>query len=341
MPIIKHLFIQDYGAFVSKHQGRLRITVKGERKLDAPLLHLETLTLADHGVSISADAIAACARYGIPVHIVDSRGDPVASLYASALIGTVRTRRAQLLAYADARGFEAARALALGKLRNQAALLKYVAKYRKEKDPDRYRLLRDAAIETQAHEQELLALEASNVEQVREQILSIEGRAAKAYWMGVKALVPAELQWPGRRGRHAEDPFNMALNYGYGVLYGEVERAIVLAGLDPYAGFLHTDRPGKPSLVLDLIEPFRAPVVDRTILAMVGKGTTLDLDKRGNLDKTTRSLIAEKVHARLDAPERYKGQRLSPRAILQTQARELASFLRQDAPDFTPYQASW
>ncbi|HEY80719.1 MAG TPA: CRISPR-associated endonuclease Cas1 [Anaerolineae bacterium] len=341
MPIIKHLFIQDYGAFVSKHQGRLRVTVKGERKLDAPLLHLETLTLADHGVSISADAIAACARYGIPVHIVDSRGDPVASLYASALIGTVKTRRAQLLAYADERGFEAARALALGKIRNQTALLKYVAKYRKEKDPDRYRLLRDAAIETLAHEQELLALEASNIDQVREHILSAEGRAAKAYWAGVKVLVPEELNWPGRKGRHAEDPFNMAINYGYGVLYGEVERAIVLAGLDPYAGFLHTDRPGKPSLVLDLIEAFRAPVVDRTILAMVGKGAALTLDKRGNLDKTTRARIAEKIHARLDAPERYKGQRLSPRAILQTQARELASFLRRDADAFSSYQASW
>ncbi len=341
MPIIKHLFIQDYGAFVSKHQGRLRITVKGQRKLDAPLLHLETLTLADHGVSISADAIAACARYGIPIHIVDSRGDPVASLYASALIGTVKTRRAQLLAYADERGFEAARALALGKIRNQAALLRYVAKYRKEKAPELYQTLRDAAIETLGHEQELLALKASCIDDAREKILSIEGRAAKAYWAGVKALLPAQLDWPGRQGRHAQDPFNMALNYGYGVLYGEVERAIVLAGLDPYAGFLHTDRPGKPSLVLDLIEPFRAPVVDRTLLAIVGKGASLTLDKRGQLDHPTRERIVEKIHARLDAPERYQGQRLSPRAILQTQARELASYLRGDADAFTAFQAKW
>ncbi len=302
MPIIKHLFIQDYGAFVSKHQGRLRITVKGERKLDAPIMHLQTLTLADHGVSISTDAIAACAREGIPVFIVDSRGDPVASLYASALIGTVKTRRAQLLAYADRRSFEVARALALGKIRNQATLLKYVAKYRKDKDPELYLALRDAAIDALSHEQELLALDADTVDQVREQILSTEGRAAKAYWAGVKHLIPAALNWPGRQGRHAKDPINMALNYGYGVLYNEVERAIVLAGLDPYAGFLHTDRPGKPSLVLDLIEPFRAPVVDRTILAMVGKGTSLDLDKRGNLDRPTRALIAEKVNARLYAP---------------------------------------
>ena len=341
MPIIKHLFIKDYGAFVSKHQGRLRITVKGERKNDAPLLHLETLTLTDHGVSISADAIAACAQYGIPVHIVDSRGNPVASMYASALIGTVKTRRAQLLAYADARGVETARSLVLGKIRNQAALLRYVAKYRKEKAPALYRRLRDAAIDTLGHEQEALALAAEHIDAIREQLLSMEGRAAKAYWSGVRALLPEALNWPGRQGRHAEDPFNMALNYGYGVLYGEVERAIVLAGLDPYAGFLHTDRPGKPSLVLDLIEPFRPVVVDRAILALVGKGSALTLDDHGRLQKETRALIAEKVQARLDAPERYKGQRLSPRAIIQTQARELASYLRGDTEAFLAFPVSW
>ena len=55
----------------------------------------------------------------------------------------------------------------------------------------------------------------------------------------------------------AKDLFNAILNYGYGVLYAQIEQAIILAGLDPYAGFLHADRPGKPSLVLDLIEEFR------------------------------------------------------------------------------------
>jgi CRISPR-associated protein Cas1 len=63
-----------------------------------------------------------------------------------------------------------------------------------------------------------------------------------------------ELDWPGRQTQGATDPLNAALNYCYGVLYAQVERALVLAGLDPYGGFLHVDRPGKPSLTLDLIE---------------------------------------------------------------------------------------
>jgi len=56
---------------------------------------------------------------------------------------------------------------------------------------------------------------------------------------------------------------NSALNYGYGILYGQVWGAVMNAGFEPFAGFLHLDRPGKPSLVLDLIEEFRQPIVDR------------------------------------------------------------------------------
>ncbi|MER3513307.1 MAG: CRISPR-associated endonuclease Cas1, partial [Chloroflexota bacterium] len=81
-------------------------------------------------------------------------------------------------------------------------------------------------------------------------------------------------------------------NYGYGILYGQVERALVLAGLDPYAGFIHVDRPGKPSLVLDLIEEFRQAVVDRTVLGLVNKGVALEQDEEGRLTEGTRRMLA-------------------------------------------------
>ena len=92
------------------------------------------------------------------------------------------------------------------------------------------------------------------IDRIRARLLNVEGRAAQVYWAGVRHILPADFAWPGRETRGARDPFNMALNYGYGVLYGQVERALVLAGLDAYAGFVHTDRPGKPSLTLDMIE---------------------------------------------------------------------------------------
>jgi CRISPR-associated protein Cas1 len=134
---------------------------------------------------------------------------------------------------------------------------------------------------------------------------------------------------------------NAALNYGYGILYGTVERCLVLAGLDPYAGFLHVDRPGKPSLVFDLIEEFRQVVVDRTVVAMCNLGMELVQDEQNRLVEVTRRAIAEKIQARLDGIEEYAGKRYPLRAIIQQQARHLATFLRGECSEYVAFVAAW
>ncbi|MCL4871737.1 MAG: CRISPR-associated endonuclease Cas1 [Anaerolineae bacterium] len=347
MPIISHLIADQFGSHVGKYSGRIKITKAKETLAQAPLLHLESITIANSGVSISADAIRACTEHGIPIHFLSGRGSPYASLYSSGLVGTVLTRRAQLNAYNTALGWQVALAFTSGKIDNQAALLKYAAKYRKETNPDLHQELRLLAVEIIDHQEEIRALdtiarhEGYYIEEVREQIFSIEGRAAQKYWRGIELLLPERLAWPGRRGRGATDPFNSALNYGYGILYGEIHRAIVLAGLDPYAGFIHTDRPGKPSLVLDLIEEFRAPIVDRTMLGLVNKGVKLEQDEKGLLTETTRKQLAQKVLDRLESAELYEQKRHTLRHIIQTQARRLATYLRGERPSYEPFAASW
>jgi len=195
--------------------------------------------------------------------------------------------------------------------------------------------------QVEAHIAELRRLEGTQIDEVREQLMGIEGRAAQRYWGAIRQLLPETYGWPGRRHRGATDPINAALNYGYGILYGQIERAIVLAGLDPYAGFVHADRPGKPSLVLDLIEEFRAPVVDRTVLALANRRVALDQDERGLLVKETRKLLAEKVLERLDSPARYERKRHPLRAIIQMQARHAATFLRGERERYKPFAATW
>lgn len=341
------LIVDQFGAYVGKHSERLRVSVKKEVVAEAPLLFLEQVLVAGRGVSVSSDAIQACCESGIPVYFLSGRGEPYAALYAAGLGGTVITRRAQLASYDDHRGLTLACAFASGKIANQANLLRYVAKYRKTTDPELHRELRLRAAEVLDHVAEIQRLWASaddgtTIDDVRPLLLSAEGRAAQHYWDALKLVVPATLSWPGREGRGAKDPLNAALNYGYGILYGQVERALVLAGLDPYAGFVHVDRPGKPSLTLDLIEEFRAPVVDRTILGIVNRGTTIEQDDEGLLTLEIRRSIAQRVLERLEeSTERYEGKRQKLRFILQTQARHLASFLRGDRAAYEPFACGW
>jgi len=204
-----------------------------------------------------------------------------------------------------------------------------------------YQELRSHADEVRDHLEELRCLKGNTVDEARGALLSIEGRAAKKYWAALKQVIPEQYGWPGRRGRGAQDPVNNALNYGYGILYGQIERALVLAGLDPYGGFIHADRPGKPSLVFDLIEEFRQVIVDRTIVGMANKGMNLDLDDKGLLVDQARRAIADKVLARLEAAERYERKRHALRAIIQSQARHVATFVRGDRAAYEPFIAKW
>jgi CRISPR-associated protein Cas1 len=340
------LIVEQYGAFVGRRSQRIRVTRKRKVVAEAPVLFLEQVLIIGKGISTSADALALCAGQGIPVHYLSRRGTPYAAVYAAGLGGTVRTRRAQYAAYEDRRGVELAAAFAEGKMRNQARLLKYLAKSRREKAPEAYRKLREGARAVLDHVDELKVWAAKalreGLDEKRAGLLSIEGRAARCYWSALGEITPSELEWPGRRGRGARDPLNAALNYGYGVLYGQVERAILLGGLDPYAGYIHTDRPGKPSLVLDLIEEFRAPVVDRAVLAMVGLGVNFEQDEEGWFTLETRRAIAERVLARLEeSTERYEGKRQKLRWILQSQARHVATYLRGERPSYAPFRMGW
>jgi len=156
----------------------------------------------------------------------------------------------------------------------------------------------------------------------------------------VQVIVQDRVEFLGRASRGAQDEVNSLLNYGYGILYAQVWGAVLNAGLEPFAGFLHVDRPGKPSLVLDLVEEFRQPVVDRVVLAHVNLGEAITLEN-GMLDGATKKLFAEKILARLNSPEPYKGKGYQIRSIIQQQARRAASFLRGDADVYKAFSFKW
>ena len=341
MGIVQHLMVDEFGSFLGKKSERLIVTCRGEKRIEAPLMHLETVFITGKGISLSSDAVAACAEAGIPIHFLDTYGRPVGSFYSASLTATVQTRRAQLQARETVKGLHLAKAIAAGKIRNQSNLLKYLSKNRREKQPEVYNEVRLLADEVLDHLAEVERCTGETVDACRGSLLSIEGRAAQKYWEGIRHLLLAEVKWPGRRTQGATDPFNAALNYGYGILYGEVERALLLAGLDPYAGFLHVDRPGKASLVFDVVEEFRQSVVDRTIVAIFNRNMPIELDERYALTEASRRSIAEKVLTRLDGPEPYEGKRYALRSIIQMQARHLATFLRGERTTYEPFVASW
>ncbi|MCL6473342.1 MAG: CRISPR-associated endonuclease Cas1 [Firmicutes bacterium] len=333
------IIISDFGNFLGKKSERLTIKENGKIKEEVPFYKVNQVLITSNGVSLSSDVIKECATAGIPLTFLSSDGKPYAIMQSPHLQGTVLTRREQILAYNDRRGFELAKQFAAGKIANQINLLKYISKYRKTANPDIYELLWENISKIGDLKKELEKLDGDFIEDRRENILNLEGRSASIYWESVAKVIPPDYGFSKRDKRGATDIVNSLLNYGYGILYSQIAIAIALAGLDPYAGFLHADRSGKPSLVLDLIEEFRQPVVDKTIIGMLGKNAGWKVAD-GKLDDKTRRDLARRILDRLEARETYERKKFTLRTIIQRQARSVASFVRGERK-YKPFVAGW
>jgi CRISPR-associated protein Cas1 len=296
-------------------------------QVELPLFEVSEIVVSTPGVAISADLIEECCERGIHLSFLTAGGRPFAMLSSPMLTATVLTRREQMAAYGDRRGVELARAIVRGKLGNQAALLKYFGKYLKTTDAAAFERLVAAVHGIEARRREVDGIAGDRVDDARPALLAIEGSAGRHYWAGVRVLLDGHAPFDGRENRGAPDPVNSALNYGYGILYTQVWGAIMNAGLEPFAGFLHVDRPGKPSLVLDLIEEFRQPVVDRAVIATLTKGFKLET-REGLLSEDSRRAVAAAVLERLETETGFRGRRHRVKSIIQIQARNVASCLR-------------
>ncbi len=337
-----HLMIDGYGMSIGKHSERVQIKRQGEVLTEVPLLEIDRITLATRGAVISTDLVEACVNNGIQINFLDYSGRPLALISSPNLNGTVITRRKQIEAFHEVTGTVFSKQFVRAKLTNQLHLIKYFAKYRKLTNSPVYNELQTRCHNISNNIKEVGRVPNLPIDLVRGQLLSIEGRAGREYWRGVKLLIGKKVpEFAGREHRGASDLFNCMLNYGYGILYSQIWGALMLAGLEPFAGFLHVDRPGKPSLVLDFIEEFRQPVVDHAIIALLGKSGPREGNlKDGMLSPPLRKEIALKVEERLNAVHRYQNCNLTLKAIIQRQARLLAAFFRGETR-YRPFVGGW
>jgi len=335
--------ISGWGASVGKKSERLVVRRRGADAViwQVPLDRIHEVTIAAKGVSVSSDVLAELAERGVRVSLVAFNGKPVAQLSSPNLTASVVIRRAQVEALGNERGLRLAVALASGKLLNQARLLKYFGKNLRAAEPETFSALGRSIAAILALRRNMLRGGWKALDEARAAVMGLEGTAARHYWDGVSLLLEKHVAFPGRQHRGASDFVNALLNYGYGVLYSQVWSALLHAGLEPFAGFLHTDRPGKPSLVLDLTEEFRAPVVDRTVLAAIRLRQLQPPAEPGRLPREARTVLVDQLLRRLESRERFQGGDYQVRSIIQIQARRVASFLTGRAESYRAFGFKW
>jgi CRISPR-associated protein Cas1 len=147
-------------------------------------------------------------------------------------------------------------------------------------------------------------------------------------------LIPQEFRFEGRSRRPAKDEFNAMLNYAFGVLYGKIEKALIVAGLDPYVGILHTDNYNKKSLVFDVIEKYRF-MATKTVFALFSmkKVNKKHFDKiHGGLklNKEGKVVLVGLLTEKFEKRKRYNGRLLTNLEIIQHEAHQLANSLIEE-----------
>ncbi|MEW6378086.1 MAG: CRISPR-associated endonuclease Cas1 [bacterium] len=334
------LLISGFGVFLEQENERLIVSREGKTVYKFPLHHMNEVIISSRGISISSGLIADLCQRGIRLSLLSSTGRPLAMITSPLLTSTTLIRREQILAFQDQRGVEVSKAILSGKFHNQEKLVLLFHKSLKQKDPQRAEKIQEAARSITVLRGKVKKITGESIDEIRAALLEVEEEGNRMYWEAVRKIIDRKFEFLGRVHQQAAEAIRSMLNYGYGLLYSQIWGAVLQAGLEPFAGFLHVDQPGRSSLVLDLAEEFGQPVVDLPIISQVNLGE-INRVHNGLLDPETRESIGQKILERLGSTQISEDREYQIRSIIQIQARHLASFLRGEEGKYKPFRFKW
>jgi len=203
-------------------------------------------------VNITTDVIKLALDNNIDIVLMDDFGNPYGRFWHSKFGSTAYIRRRQLEVFESDEGLVFIKEWIKNKIENFIKHLKELEYKRSSKKEE----IEGKIEEINQYIGKIDCVEGDSESQ-KASIRGYEGNAGKLYFDILSFLMPEPYKFEGRSFKPAKDEFNAMLNYAYGVLYGKVEKACIIAGLDPFVGIMHTDNYNKKSLVFDLIENYR------------------------------------------------------------------------------------
>jgi len=324
------LVINSFGAYLRK-QGDCFVVKNEDKQFEVSVRKVDSIMITT-GAFLSTDAIKAAMDHNIDILFLDEHGDPYGRVWHSKLGSTTLIRRRQLEYADDARGLALAQEWIAAKFDRQMEFLKKLAHARPEKEAD---VLVYADRLTEGRKK--LAALTGTLEEQRGTIMGLEGAAGRIYFEALSFIMPERYRFEGRSRQPAKDEFNCLLNYGYGVLYSMVEKACLVAGLDPYVGFVHTDNYNKKSLVFDLMEMFRYLTDQTVVYLFTGRKVKQEwfesVPGGMTLAKDGKAALIEALNETFETSVRYRNRNIKQRDIIQFECHRIANGLIKEAGD--------
>jgi len=324
------LFIDKNGAFLHVKDAMFEVVFNNEgekKKVVIPPSKVTTIIL-NAGTSLSSDSVQLALTNNIDIIFAEYDGMPLGRIWHSKLGSTTKIRKQQLIASLNNTGFTYVKEWILNKLENQIDFLTLLKKHRSQQAE-----YLDFQIETIKKSLDNIdKFKFDKIEDAAELIRGNEGFAGKIYFETLSKLLSKEYQFNGRSKRPALDMFNAFLNYAYGILYSRVEKALLIAGIDPYLGFLHRDDYNQKSMVFDFIEPFRT-YADEVVykLFTAKKVSNIHIDNLSvgvSLNSEGKALLVEKFMPFLDEDTiKFKNKNFTRQNVIQQTAFNFAGQL--------------
>ena len=307
------IHLNTYGTYLHVKDAMFELRVPGPEGSQTHHLAAKRVTSIVFSIAgaMSTDALRLALKHNVDVMVAESDGFPLGRFQGARPGSTTRIRKNQLAASISEAGLTFTGRWLQAKLAGQAAHLHKLRKHRKNHqsllDDKRTAILRLAESIT------AVCAGAGTVDAVADTLRGLEGTAGRLYFQALSQILPAKHQFAGRSFRPAADPFNAFLNYGYGILYSRIEKALLVAGLDPFVGFMHRDDYNQKSLVFDFIEPYRV-LIDRVVVRLfagkrVREEHTQPLSGGVSLDKPGKALLVEALGEYLDSEKVRHGRR--------------------------------
>jgi len=245
------IILNSYGVSLQKEKN-LFCVLSHEGKQLIPPRDIKSISVSK-GARISSDAVLLAIENEIDVFFINKMGMPQGRVWSNQYGSVSTIRKNQLEFMYSKRSVEWVKELVAYKLDNQSALLLMM----KGEDTRKNNIIATAINAIADHKKKILLLEGEIVADIAPSLRGWEGAASRRYFQAVSTLLPEKYTFERRSQNPAQDPFNALLNYGYGILYGKVEGALIKAGIDPYVGIFHRDDYNRPVLVYDVIERYR------------------------------------------------------------------------------------
>lgn len=323
-----HIILNSFGASIRRENGNFAISTSNGKQVVAPR-DIKTISISK-GARISSDAVLLAIEQEIDIMFIDGFGHPKGRVWSIKYGSISDIRRQQLEFLYSPKAVPWVQKIVVEKINNQVAMLLALKQYCPEQQE---RAFTNAVRKIEDYKNKVRQLEGEAVADIAPSLRGWEGAASKRYFQGINYCLPATYQYAKRSQHPAQDGFNAMLNYGYGILYGKIEGALIKAGIDPYIGIFHRDGYNRPALVFDVIEKYRI-WVDYVVIQLCRQDAMSEECFREDngammLEGLGKRIVIQSVNDYMGEIIKIKGLSRSRAEHINRYAQQLASFFLQ------------